>query len=97
MRKNNITSKRMAMGWAFFVSERPIQVVWSGADEIYTWDIDMYGDMHAHICSDCDQLAIALSLSPSLALLLIPFIHSLEVYVDTYSDKPPYEEDLATF
>ena len=39
----------------------------------------------------------SLSLSPSLALLLIPFIHSLEVYVDTYSDKPPYEEDLATF
>ena len=37
------------------------------------------------------------SLSLSLALYLIPFIHSLEVYVDTYSDKPPYEEDLATF
>ena len=87
------------MGWALFVSERPIQVVWSGADEIYTWDIDMYGDMHAHICSECDQLSLSLSLSLplSLSLYLIPFIHSLEVYVDTYSDKPPYEEDLATF
>ena len=53
------------MGWALFVSERPIQVVWSGADEIYTWDIDMYGDMHAHICSDCDQLALSLPLSLS--------------------------------
>ena len=31
------------------------------------------------------------------SLYLIPFIHSLEVYVDTYSDKPPYEEVLATF
>ena len=28
------------------------------------------------------------------SLYLIPFIHSLEVYVDTYSDKPPYEEDF---
>ena len=50
----------------------------------------MYGDMHAHICSECDQLSLSLSLS----LYLIPFIHSLEVYVDTYSDKPPYEEDF---
>ena len=33
-------------------------------------------------------------LSLSLSLYLIPFIHSLEVYVDTYSDKPPYEEDF---
>ena len=33
--------------------------------------------------------------SLSLFLYLIPFIHPLEVYVDTYSDKPPYEEVLA--
>ena len=53
----------------------------------------MYGgDMHAHICSDCDRLYL---LSLSLFLYLIPFIHPLEVYVDTYSDKPPYEEVLA--
>ena len=36
-----------------------------------------------------NSLALSLSLS---SLYLIPFIHSLEVYVDTYSEKSPYEE-----
>ena len=69
--------------WASFVSKWPFEMVWSAADEIYTWG----RDMHAHICSDCDRLYLL-----SLFLYLIPFIHSLEVYVDTYSEKSPYEE-----